>query len=177
MFHKVINCSSLQHIKLQHLSLMLFSFMVCHKRSPKPTTIHHRFTWDVPRAFEVFLLFLESKGYHPHRRVLYNRVKPKSSGFSVQVTTAGSARGWQQGSRATRQQRWLWPEAAWSLLLVSCPPGRPSLLLEGGEMSQASECYVHAAALLINLSSVVVAAWRKGCSQPTGGEPDPLFFL
>lgn len=54
MFHKVINCSSLHHTKLQHLSLMLFSFMVCHKRSPKPTTLYPTFTWDVPRAFFFF---------------------------------------------------------------------------------------------------------------------------
>lgn len=73
MFHKVINCSSLHHIKLEHLSLMLFSFMVHHKRSPKPTTIYATFTRDVPRAFEGFFLFSESKCYCPHRRVLCNR--------------------------------------------------------------------------------------------------------
>jgi len=71
-----------------------------------------------------------------HQHVFYNQVKSESSGISVRVTTEGFAGGWQRARWGTGQQRWLQSEAAWSLPLLSCPPGQASLLLEGGEMSQ-----------------------------------------
>lgn len=54
------SCSSLPHIKLQQLSLMLFSVMLGRKRSPKPTTVYHSFTQDVPGVFQVFFCSWET---------------------------------------------------------------------------------------------------------------------
>lgn len=78
------SCSSLPHIKLQQLSLMLFSVMLGRKRSPKPTTVYHSFTQDVPGVFQVFFCSWETM-------LLPTPVCPlqsESSGTLVGVTAA-----------------------------------------------------------------------------------------
>lgn len=166
MLHKVINCSSLHHINLEHLSLMLFSFMVHHKRSPIPTTIYATFTRDVPRAFEDFFCSWKANAT---ARTGVSFATGKAWIFRDFGTSYRRrlCQGLAVREPGHRQQRQLQPEAARSLLPVSCPPVRALLQLEGGKMSQACECRVHAILLMspLHLSSAIVAAWCRGCSQ------------
>lgn len=102
MFYKVKSCSLLHHMKLQHLSLMLFSFTSI-KESPKATTIYPVFTWEVPRVFELFFAFLESKSTTHTPACHLQKVKPETSGLFVQVTAGDSARDWQHRSQGAGQ--------------------------------------------------------------------------
>lgn len=148
MFYKVKSCSLLHHMKLQHLSLMLFSFISI-KESPKATTIYPTFTWEVPRAFELLFVFLEGKSTShtsmsstPGKAWIFRGFCTSyCRGLCLGIGSAGArargSSGWRQRSSC---HRWA------ALPCMHC-------------------CSLKEARCPKPMSTAIVAAWCRGCSE------------